>query len=438
MILVIDADNFFVSCEKLFEPKLNGKPAVVLSNNDGCIVARSIEAKAIGIPMGAPLFQVKDRLQKEGVHIFSGNFSLYCDLSDRMMAILRNYTDNLEIYSIDEAFATLDHIPQRELEQFGEEIRNRIYKEVGITVSVGIAPTKTLAKIATHVVKDAKKAYVKAFFGQHTRFPYIHELEMATSGVCVLTIDDKLDQRLTETDVGEIWGIGRNLADRLHRLGITTCKKLRDAPYEIIKKSLGVNGLKTQKELRGDICFHVSQKHSIPKSVMNTRSFGRVVTQHNELNEAITRYTAELSEKLRRYEICATFLTIYITTKKYDKHYYSKTLTSNFVEPTNSSRIMITEAQSLLREAFRSGYSYRKAGVIVSGIIKQNAIPTNLFVPIDPLPTPIDQALDATNGKFGKGSLVVTSAGIAPQWRMKINIRSPRYTTALSEIPRVK
>jgi DNA polymerase V len=438
MICVIDIDNFFVSCEKLFAPELNGKPAVVLSNNDGCIVARSIEAKALKIPMGAPLFQVRDQLRQHGVTVFSGNFSLYCDLSDRVMSVLRNFSSNVEIYSIDEAFLDLGHIPEDQLEEFGILMRASILKTIGISASVGIAPTKTLAKIATHVVKDHKKLFARDYYEQHGRFPYSDELESCNTGVCVLRLGDQLDQRLANTDVGEIWGIGRGLADRLHRAHITTCAGLRDSSFESIKRLLGINGLKTQKELSGTISYPVSQKESIPKSVMNTRSFGKVVTNYNELNEAITRYTWELSAKLRSHKIVATYLTIYITTKRYDTKPYSKSLTIDFAEPTNSSRSMIETAQQLLQQAFLAGYTYRKAGVIASGIISEGSVPVNLFEQPDTNTLTVDSALDTANKKFGKDSIIVTSAGIKPLWFGKTLIRSPRYTTRLSEIPRVR
>lgn len=434
MIFVLDADNFFVSCEKLFEPKLNGKPAVVLSNNDGCIIARSIEVKALDIPMGIPYFQVKERIKQNNIGVFSGNFALYCDLSERIMAIARNFTDNLEVYSIDEAFGTFATKDSRDALVMAQALRAKILKETGISVSVGIAPTKTLAKIASHIVKNSKKAYVKEFHQLHGRFPYNSETEDATDSVCVLQNDLYLDKHLTETDVGEIWGIGRNLADRLHRLGITTCKKLKDAPFELVKKSLGINGIKTQKELRGEVCFNVSHKSSLPKSIMNTRSFGKVVTSRNELSEALTRYTADLSEKLRKNKVCTAYLTIFITTKRYDKHYYSKSVTIDFEEPTNSSKIMIEKVQKLLQSIFQPGFYYRKAGVIASGIIPQDSIPTNIFNQLEGLPTLIDKALDITNYRFGKGSILVSSAGVNPGWLMKTEIRSPRYTTSLKEI----
>jgi DNA polymerase V len=438
MLCVIDIDNFFVSCEKLFEPKLNGKPAVVLSNNDGCIVARSIEAKALSIPMGAPYFKVKDQLKEHKVTLFSGNFALYCDLSDRVMAVLRNFSSNVEIYSIDEAFLDLSHIPEDKLVEFGVLMRETILRTIGISASVGIAPTKTLAKIATHIVKDGKKAFAKHWYTRFGRFPYTHELETCNNGVCVLKESLELDTLLQSTDVGELWGIGRGLSDRLHRASITNCLKLRDSSFELIKKTLGINGLKTQKELQCVVCYPVSQKESIPKSVMNSRSFGRPVLLYKELSEAVTRYTSELSAKLRSNNITTTYLTIYITTKRYDKNSYSKSITCDFAEPTNSSRIMISAAQELLKKAFKPGFTFRKAGVIASGIISVGSVPINLFTDSESQLNVIDPVLDSTNTKFGKDTVTVTSAGLAPKWLAKIKLRSPHYTTRLTDIPRVR
>ena len=387
--------------------------------------------------MGAPLFQVRDLLKQHGVSIFSGNFSLYCDLSDRVMSVLRNFSSNVEIYSIDEAFLDLSHIPEDQLQSFGELMRDTVLKTVGISASIGIAPTKTLAKIATHIVKDQKKFFAREWLEKYGRFPYAHELEKCNTGVCILTPGEELDTLLSTTDVGEIWGVGRGLSDRLHRAHITTCKALRDSPFETIKRLLGINGLKTQKELAGVVSYNVSQKESIPKSVMNTRSFGKVVTTLSELTEAVTKYTWDLSHKLRKYKIAATYLTVYITTKRYDAKPYSKSMTTDFIEPTNSSRDMIEAAQKLLSQIYLPGYSYRKAGVIVSGILSEGSVPTNLFETSDERNKTVDSALDNTNQKFGQGSVVVTSAGIKPRWVMKEQIRSPRYTTRLNEIPRV-
>ena len=442
MIAVVDCDNFYVSCEKLFRPELNGRPAVVLSNNDGCIIARSIEAKALDVPMGAPLFMVRELLSEHNIAVFPSNFILYSDLSNRIMATLRNFSDTVEIYSIDEAFLELKHISDQDLETFGEEIRSKILQDIGLSVSVGIAPTKTLAKIASHYIKNDKKQFTKKFYAKNKYFPTHDELDSVRSGVQVLRDNLELSFRLQILPVEEVWGIGRNLTTRLHRHGITTCQQLIQASPRLIQQLMTIDGLRIQKELQCQVCREVNPQDSLPQSIMYSRSFPKFVTTHSQIQEIITRYADELAAKLRKHHLNASFITVYLTTKHHDPHPYTKVLSMNFDQPTSSSREIIKQVQALARQAFLPGFHYRKAGILVNGLIREGSIPSNIFEEISADVELIDVTLDQTKHRFGQNSVFVASRGVktrSQQAKEKTRMLTRHsFTTKLSDILRVQ
>jgi DNA polymerase V len=417
MVALVDCNNFYASCERLFNPGLEGKPVVVLSNNDGCAVARSQEAKDLGVKMGQPAFQLRELIQNNNITVFSSNYTLYGDMSNRVMDGLREFTPNLEVYSIDEAFLDLSRMPY-DLEEYGSRIRRTIKKNTGIPVSVGIAPTKTLAKLANHIAKKHPQHKAKGFF--------------------ILDASNR-EKVLQKFPIAEIWGIGRKHAERIYKQGVNTAFDFTQLPKQWVKEHMSVVGLRLHRELLGQKCLALELVQPAKKGICTSRSFSKIVTTLGELQEAVSTHASRCAEKLRRQQSCANQLTVFINTSRFNEalKLYSNSITLTLPEASNSTMKLVQYALQALRIIYRSGYEYKKAGVFVSGIVPDHQVQQNLFEPAvnDNL---LMKTMDKLNARFGNGTVQIASAGTNKQWKLKREMLSPCYTTSLRDIIKVK
>ena len=402
-IALVDCNNFYVSCERLFNPRLIGRPVVVLSNNDGCIIARSQESKNLGVPMGAPYFQWADFFKAHDVSICSSNFALYGDLSHRVMQTLSHFCPDMEIYSIDEAFLHMDEEPLQQC----RIIREKVLQWTGIPVSIGIAPTKTLAKVANHIAK--KNPQHKSVY-----FPSSQDLNAV----------------LDQLDTVEIWGIGRRTASFLATKGIHTAGQLRDLPDIWVKKNLSVTGLRTVWELRGIPCSDLEEIASPKQTIMTSRSFGQPVTTQEHLLEAICTFTARGAEKLREEGSLASWLQVFTLTGGHTH--------VTLPEPTDYTPTLLDYASRAIRSIFRPGLAYKKAGILLGGLVPACRYQPDLFTSQDPV-TALKRKtamalLDQANHDFGYNVLQFASQGTICPWKKKSNMRSAAFTTRWAEL----
>ena len=415
---LVDCNNFYASCERLFRPELNGKPLVVLTNNDGCIVARSNEAKALGIPMGAPFFKVKHLIARHNVHVFSSNYALYGDLSHRVMDVLRQMEADVEVYSIDEAFLSLPVTKVWDRCKYAAELRERVRKHVGIPISIGIATTKTLAKIANRVAKK----------------------DPQFNGVFDLAGNSQIDQVLENTEVNDVWGIGSRSTEKLNSRRIYTALDLKQADETWIRKHLTVVGARTLMELNEISCISLENAPACPKSIITSRSFGHPITDFENLREAVISYVSIAGEKLRKQGVEAETLNLFVTTGPFDEQAgYSNNQTITLRRPTSSTPELITAALQCLKSLYRPGYRYRKAGIMLAGIVKQGYRQQDLFSFSQPAVKEDKQlmtALDRINSKWGRQTIQygMTTAEDKP-WSMQQTRKSPAYTTNWQELP---
>ncbi len=418
-IALIDVNNFYVSCERVFNPKLVGKPVVVLSNNDGCAVARSNEVKALGVPMGAPWFKMKDLAKQHGIIALSSNYALYADMSNRVMSILRQFSPDQEVYSIDESFLDLSGFAKRDLVKYGQQMRHQILKWTGLPVCVGIGPTKTMAKLANHC---AKKRPV-------------------FNGVC--NFNDlpagELDQLLSTIEVGEIWGVGRRLAPRLQALGYHSVLDLKRANPEALRQQFSVVMEKTIRELNGTVCIELEEVMPAKKQILSSRSFGQPVRDYNSLAESITLYMSRAAEKLRRQQSFSGSVHVYIRTSPFkpDDPFYSNGMTIPLPTPTDDSRQLVNIALWILKQIYKPNYNYAKAGVMLSELVPAQGVQTDLFSQIqaNPKSTQLMHTIDSINHRLGKESIKLASEGFKRPWKMRQENKSPAYTTRWSDLP---
>ena len=413
---LIDCNSFYVSCERLFNPKIRKKPVVVLSNNDGCIISRSNEAKALGIKMGEPYFKAKDIIIKNNVHVFSSNYSLYGDLSRRVMRTLKRFNSDIEIYSIDEAFMDLSNFPDKEVEEVGKEIRDTVLKWTGIPTSIGIAKTKTLSKVANHIAKKTKV------------------------GVTSLIGIENLDPILEKVEINDVWGVGRQLTKFYQKNGIYNAKQLKNKSNTWIKKCSNVLSSRTAMELRGIPCIELEKTTSKRKSCVVSRSFGKRVESFQELKEAVASYCLNASEKLRSENLIAKALTVFVRTSPFQRNfgYYSNSKTIDFPIATNNSIETVKTAVSILEGIYKDGYRYQKAGVMFSGLSDGNS-KENLFASEkDEKIDKLMRSIDKTNFRFGRRTLSIASAGIRKKWFMKREHSSKIDTADFYCIPTIK
>ena len=415
-IALIDCNSFYVSCERLFNPKLRNKPVVVLSNNDGCIISRSTEAKALGIKMGEPYFKAKNIIIKNNVQVFSSNYSLYGDLSRRVMRTLKRFNSEIEIYSIDEAFLDLSNFPDNEVEDVGKEIRSIVLRWIGIPTSIGIAKTKTLSKVANHIAKKKQ------------------------SGVVSLIGIENIDPILEKVEINDVWGVGKQLTKFYHKNGIYNAKQLKNKSNTWIKKSSNVLSSRTAMELRGISCINLETKSSKRKSCVVSRSFGQRVENFQELKEAIASYSLNASEKIRSEALVTKSVTIFVRTSPFQSRYgfYSNSKTIDFPIATNNSIEIVKAAISGLESIFKNGYRYQKAGVMLSRLSNSNN-KENLFSSVqDEKINSLMRSIDNANYKYGRSTLSLASAGVHKRWNMKRQHSSRIDTADFNCLPTIK
>ncbi|WP_275946172.1 translesion error-prone DNA polymerase V subunit UmuC [Vibrio metschnikovii] len=417
---LVDCNNFYASCEKLFRPDLKDTPVVVLSNNDGCVVARSREAKLLGIKMGVPVFQIKAEMQRHGILAFSSNYALYADLSSRVMRTLEEMAPRVEVYSIDEAFLDLTGIESAlSLVEFGQQVRERIGHWIGITVCVGIAPTKTLAKLANHAAK---------------KYP-------ATQGVVDLTNPDRQRRLLTLVPVDDVWGVGRRLSKRLNALGITTALDLANASPRAIRDQFSVVLERTVRELNGESCIELEEIPPTKKQIVCSRSFGVKVTHFELLREAVCEYATRATEKLRKEQQQAKVLTVFIRTSPFkdNEPQYSNSASGELLIPSCDTRDFIELANHLLKRIWKDGFRYAKAGVMLSDFYDPGMFQPGLFDDVSTRSNSqqLMSVLDTIN-QSGAGKVFFAGQGTKKDWSMKREHLSPAYTTRWDQLPRVK
>lgn len=420
---LVDCNNFYASCEKLFNPKLKDTPVVVLSNNDGCVVARSAEVKALGIPMGVPWFKIQEEARRYGIVAFSSNYALYADMSNRVVEILSSFSPNIEVYSIDESFLDFSGFERQGYQAYGEEIRQRIADWLGLAVCVGIGPTKTLAKLANHCAK-------KKLAGEE--------------GVCDFTFmtPDELLTLFECIEVGEVWGVGRKITGRLESMGIQTVRQLHDADAETLRSCFSVVLERTIRELRGISCLELDEVVPDKQQIMSSRSFGTLVYDLSDLEEAVSSYVARAAEKLRAQDSLAGALQVHIRTNvfKPEAPQYQKSMTIPLPEASADTRVLTQWGLRLLRRIYRPGFGYHKAGITLMEIVPRANQQLSLFMPGKIESGRNDKlmaTLDAINGRYGRGAMRLASEGVTKSWQMRRGNLSPRYTTDWDGVARV-
>ena len=419
MIALIDCNNFYVSCERVFNAAIQHKPVIVLSNNDGCAIARSEEAKALGIKMGTPAFMIKDLIQKHDVKVFSSNYTLYGDMSARVMQVIKEFVPKTEVYSIDEIFADLSQLSYVDLTQLVKDIKEAVMRCTGIPVSVGIAKTKTLAKMANRFAKKTKP----------------------DEGVFCADEDWKIRDMLSFTEVGNIWGIGSEYASLLKKHGFLTAADFINAPQDWVRKELHVVGLRTQTELKGMSCIKWEEGTPDKKNICTSRSFGKLITSKKEVQQAIATFTSACAQKLRKQNSCARKMHVFIQTnihRKQDKQYF-QSITLDVTVASNSTTELLKYAMTALNIIYKPGYNYNKTGVIVMDLVQQDQIQLGLF---DDGQQEKDRkamtAVDNVNQTFGRDAVRLGRQTFNKKWKLRQEHLSKAYTTRFDQLAIVK
>lgn len=417
-IALVDCNNFYVSCERAFDPALNKFPVAVLSNNDGCIVARSNEVKALGVKMGTPFFKCSDLVRKHNIKVFSSNYTLYADMSRRVMQTLKSFTPDIEIYSIDESFLSFTNLYTKNLTNYCRNICNTVKQHTAIPVSIGIGPSKVLAKIAN---KLAKK------FENKTKVLNLFDFSEA-----------QVDKLLGKVDVNSLWGIGPQYAKKLNRIGITNAKQLKYENIKHIRKKTNVFGERIILELRGISCFDLEQLRPAQKNICTSRSFGVPVSKLNDLSEAVSKYTATAAEKLRKQNSVANMIIVYIKTNRFkDKQQqYGNAAYIKTTEPTASTIQLTKYALFGLKKIYKPGYKFKKAGVILEGLTSEKNPQISFFQKDarSKKECKLMQAIDRINNRFGRSEIKLASEGLEQNWKMRREKMSRCYTTDIKQI----
>lgn len=415
---LVDCNNFYVSCERVFDPPLNGKPVIVLSNNDGCAVSRSAEAKALGIKMGVPLFKIKDLVKTAGVIVRSSNYALYGDLSARVDAVLSQFSPRIENYSIDESFLDLTDLPQAtDLHAFGTTIRATVLRWTGIPTCVGIGPTKTLAKLANHIAKTTP----------------------VLNGVCHITVEN-VDSLCARIDVGEVWGVGGASAQKLRAIGVQSVHDLKRLDPAIARKLLTVVGERIVQELNAIPCLDLELAPKPKQATAVTRSFGKAVTDYRQMEEAISFYAARAGEKLRAAQQDCCHLTVYLRTNAFNADpKYSASQSCRLPMPSNDSRVLMDMALPLLKSIWRDGYRYAKAGIILNELVPEGTGQGHLFdAPPAPKNSAVMRVMDGLNKRMGRGTVIQAATGLKRDWALRADYRSPHYTSRWTDLPKAR
>lgn len=414
---IVDCNNFYASCERVFNPSLNNKPIVVLSNNDGCVIARSSEAKELGIPMGAPAFKFEKEFAQKGIRVFSSNYALYGDMSARVVKTLRHFCDDVEVYSIDEAFMLLEAPKGMNVHAFGQQIRKTVKQWTGLPVSIGIASSKTLAKVANHVAKKEK----------------------LWNGVMHTDMVKDFDVYLSRFPVGDIWGIGRKHNEFLQQHGVHTALDFKKLPEHWIKKHLHVTGLRTHREINGIPSIEMEDDNQPRKGILSSRSFRKPVGDFDQLVEAVSTYMKRAAEKLRSQESVAGVVHVFLKTNRFSKTqpYYSNTAVMPLPLATDFTPDLTKAAIAGLKEVFVPNYTYQKAGVMLTQIRRRDEIQGNLFSDTskDDKKKRLIEAVDAINREKGRDKVIYGMNGTRPEWTMKQEHKSPSYTTKWEDLP---
>lgn len=418
MFALVDVNSFYASCETAFRPDLKGRPVVVLSNNDGCVIARNAEAKRAGVKMGDPYFKQKDLFRRYGVVCFSSNYELYADMSSRVMSTLEAMSPRCEIYSIDEAFCDLTGVRNcRVLQEFGQELKDAVYQNTGLAVGVGIAQTKTLAKLANHAAKKWQRQ---------------------TGGVVDLSNLGRQRKLMAALPVDEVWGVGRRISKKLEAMGIKTVLDLADTDIRFIRKHFNVVLERTVRELRGEPCLELEEFAPVKQEIVCSRSFGERITDYDAMRQAICSYASRAAEKLRGEHQYCRFISTFVKTSPFalNEPYYGNSASVKLLTPTQDSRDIIEAATRSLDAIWKEGHRYQKAGVMLGDFFSQGIAQLNLFDDNAPRrgSEKLMEVLDHLNAKEGKGALYFAGQGIQQQWAMKRDMLSPRYTTRFSDL----
>jgi DNA polymerase V len=415
---LVDCNNFYASCERVFNPSLQGKPIAVLSNNDGCFIARSNEAKALGLPMGAPAFKYEAFCKAKGIQVFSSNYPLYGDMSARVMQILSQFTPEIEIYSIDEAFLQLKGFDHIDLEAYGKEMQQKVEKWTGIPVSIGIAPTKALAKVANKISKKFKER---------------------TGGVYLIKDQGNITKALKWTQIEDIWGIGYRHAKRLRALEINTAYDFTQLPEDWVRKQMSVVGLRLQQDLKGIPTLTLEEGNKSKKGIATTRSFENSLTELSDLEERIATFASHCAQKLRAQKSASNILIVFLRNNPFDPKVprIYRQLSIPLAYPTDSSIVLSQEAIKGIRALYEPGVAYKKAGVLVSGLVPINGRQLDLFKREQPKHDALMAVIDKMNKKYGNG-LKIANQDLNRTWKMKQQYLSKRYTTDLRDIIKIK
>ena len=422
MYALVDCNNFYASCERVFQPQYNGKPVVILSNNDGCVISRSNEAKEVGVPMGAPEFKIRELIKEKNVKVFSSNYPLYGDLSNRVMKTLEAFTPNLEIYSIDEAFLNFDGMSISDYHDYGIQMKKRVQKWVGIPVCVGFAPTKALSKIANRIAK---------------------KFQDRTQGIYVIDTEEKRIKAIKWTKIEDVWGIGRRLTKKMMAHNILTAYDFTKPQHEAwIRKEMGVIGMRLKYELEGKSVLDLEPIREQKKSIATTRSFPKQISEFDDLRERIATFSAVCAEKLRKQKSCCQTIIVMLVIDKHkyqsQKYYFNKAVTLPY--STNSTLTISNVAISMLKDLYKGneGIKFKKAGVIVTELIDEDKKQLQLFEEENPKHLAIMKAMDFLNAKIGDRKVKLGTQNLNLTWNMKQNHLSPRFTTRFNEILEIK
>ncbi len=415
MFALVDCNNFYCSCERVFDPSLNGRPVVVLSNNDGCVISRSNEAKALGVEMGVPAFEIEDFLKKNNVAVFSSNYALYGDFSGRVMGTLASFAPATEVYSIDEAFLDLHGFHHFNLRDHAATIKRVTGRNTGIPVSVGVEPTKTLAKAANHFAKRAPE----------------------NNGVFVIDAEELRAEALKRLPVGKVWGIGGRYEKLLTGGGVTTAYDFTRLNAAWVKKNMTVTGLRTRQELLGVPCHELEVEPEPNKAVCTARSFGEMQTKFDVIAEAVSAFAARCALKLRRQHTCASVMMVFIHTNQHreDLPQYARNRVITLPVATSSDFELCRHARAALKDIYKPGFHYKKAGVILSGIVPEANVQTSLFDDVDrERQAKALQSMDNLNARYGRDKVRVAAQGFARRWKLRQEKLSPCYTTRWEDI----
>ena len=413
---LVDCNNFYVSCERVFNPKLEGLPVIILSSNDGCAIARSNEAKECGVKMAQPLYQFTDIVKKHDIQVLSGNFHLYTDMSNRVMQVLADMAPATQPYSIDECFLDITGMTN-DLDEYGRAVQIKVKQWTGVPVGIGIAETKTLAKVANRIAKTSTK----------------------TGGVLNLVGSQWREKALEMTEVGDVWGVGKQFTKKLNRNGVKTALDLAKQPDGWIRKEMGVGGLKTVRELRGEDCIGFESTPKPKQTTLVSRSFGHTVTDLDDLVNAVTVFATTAAGEIRKANLVSSAVSVFIETNRFSNEpQYAPSRSIELSPATNNTKHIVRAAIRGVKEAYREGFKFKKAGVMLLDLAGAADAPQSLFDSHDPKDDKLIEAFDQINREQGPGAINFGTAGQPSGWHSASAYRSPRYTTEWSDIPAVK